>query len=78
VVGTEASNKDLDLEPIEEEREHNRSRTPSMAESAHRTNSNKSGSNKETKEDSISIVSLSCRLYAIGAWLGFCKNGIRN
>ena len=59
VVGLGASNKDLDLEPIEEEGEHNRSRAPSMAESEHRTNSSKSGSEEETKEDAISTVSLS-------------------
>jgi hypothetical protein len=58
-VGTVDSNKELDLDPIEEEQEYNRSRAPSMAESEHRTNSSKSGSEEETKEDAISTVSLS-------------------
>jgi hypothetical protein len=53
------SNPQLNLHPIEEEREDSGSRAPSMAENEHRTNSNKNGSREETKEDSISTVSLS-------------------
>jgi hypothetical protein len=52
------SNPQLNLHPIEEEREDSGSRAPSMAGSEHRTNSNQSGSREETKKDSISNVRL--------------------
>ena len=52
------SNPQLNLHQIEEEREENGSRAPSMAESEHPTNSNQRGSRKETREDSINTVSL--------------------
>ena len=52
------SNPQLNLHPIEEEREDSGSRAPSMAGSEHRTNSNQSGSREETREDSISSVRL--------------------
>jgi hypothetical protein len=52
------SNPQLNLHPIEEEREDNGSRLPSMAGSEHRTNSNQSSSREETIEDSISNVRL--------------------
>jgi hypothetical protein len=52
-------NPQLNLHPIEEEREDYGSRAPSIEESEHRTNSNKSGSHEETREDYISIVRLS-------------------
>ena len=54
-------------ERIEEEREQRESCEPSMAESEHQSNSNKSGSEEESKKDSISIVSLGWGLYAEGA-----------
>ena len=66
-VETGGSCRNDELEWIEEEREHNESCEPSMAESEHRSNSNKSGSEEETKGDSISPVSLGCGLYAEGA-----------
>lgn len=77
-VETRASHRKVELQLIEEEREHSVSREPSMAEREHRSNSNKSGSEEETKEDSISRVSLGCWVYALGVdtHLGFCKNGI--
>ena len=77
-VETNTSSKNEELEQIEEEWEHNGSLEPSMAEIEHRSNSNKSGSEEETKGDSISTVSLGCGLYAEGAkiHLGRCKNGI--
>jgi hypothetical protein len=48
-VDTRESNRNVELQPIEEECEHNGSRKPSMAESEHCNNPNKSGSNEETK-----------------------------
>ena len=46
-----------------------------MADNGHRNYSNKSGLDKETKEDSISATSLGCRLYALGSdtYIGFAK-----
>jgi hypothetical protein len=52
-------NMQLNLHPIEEEKEDSGSHAPSMAESEHRTNSNQSASCEEIREDSIIIVSLS-------------------
>lgn len=52
------SNPQLILDRIEEEREDSGSRAQSMAESEHPTNSNQSGSREETREDSISTVSM--------------------
>ena len=46
------------LERIEEEGTHSGSREASMGESEHRSNSDKSGSEEETKEDSMSTVSM--------------------
>ena len=43
-VDTNTSSRNEELERIEEEREHKWSSEPSMAESEHRSNSNKSGS----------------------------------
>jgi hypothetical protein len=48
-VDTGASNRNMELQPIEEEREHRGSRKPSMTESEHRNNPNKSGSDEEKK-----------------------------
>jgi hypothetical protein len=81
-TGTEvemgASSRNEELNPIEEEREDSGSREPMMAESDHRSNSNKSGSEEEPKEDSINTVSLGCGFYALGSdtYLGYFKNGI--
>lgn len=61
---TGGSKRNDELERIEEEREQSESREPSMAESDHRSHSNKSGSEEETKGDSISTVSVGCGLYA--------------
>jgi hypothetical protein len=57
-VDTGASNRNMELQPIEEEREHRGSRKPSMTESEHRNNPNKSGSDEETKEYSIWTICL--------------------
>jgi hypothetical protein len=65
------SSRNEELQRIEEERDHSGSREPSMAESEHRSNSNKSGSEEETKEDSISTVSLGVGFYALGKQVGF-------
>jgi len=54
---TRTSSRNEELQRIEEEREHSGSRKPSMGESEHRSNSDTSGSEEETKEDSISTVS---------------------
>jgi hypothetical protein len=51
------SSRNEELQRIEEEREHSGSREPSMGESEHRSNSDTSGSEEETKEDSTSTVS---------------------
>jgi hypothetical protein len=51
------SSRNEELQRIEEEREHSESREPSMGESEHRSNSDTSGSEEETKEDSTSTVS---------------------
>ena len=59
-VETKKSSKNEELERIEEEREHSGSDEPSIAESEHRSNSNKSGSEEKAKEGSISTVSLGC------------------
>ena len=52
------SKAQLSLHRIEEEREDSGSRSPSMEEREHPTNSNQSGSREETREDSMSSVSL--------------------
>lgn len=52
------TNPQLNLQAIEEEREGSGSQAPSMAESEPRSNSNQSGSREETREDSISTVSI--------------------
>lgn len=52
------SSRNEELQQIEEGREHNGLREPSMGESEHRSNSDKSGSEEETKEDSISTISM--------------------
>ena len=77
-VETNTSSRNEELERIEEEWEHSGSLDPSMAESEHRSNSNKSGTEEERKGDSISTVSLGSGLYVEGAdiHLGRCKNGI--
>jgi hypothetical protein len=74
-----AYSRNEELNPINEEREDSGSREPTMAESNHRSNSNKSGSEEEPKEDSISTVSLGCGFYALGSdtYLGYFKNGMR-
>ena len=56
----------LNLQSIEEEWEDSDSHAPSMAESEHHNSSNRSGSCKETRDNSIFTVSLSLRLYAQG------------
>jgi hypothetical protein len=43
--------------------EHSGSREPSMGESEHRSNTQKSGSEEGTKEDSISTVSMGVGFY---------------
>ena len=53
---TRTSSRNEELQRIEEEREHSGSREPSMGDSEHPSNSNTSGSQEETKEDSISTV----------------------
>jgi hypothetical protein len=60
-VDTWASNRNIELQPIEEEREHRGSYKPSMTESEHRNNLNKSGSDEEKKEYSICTVCLDHR-----------------
>jgi hypothetical protein len=68
---TGTSSRNEELQQIEEEREHSGSREPSMGESEHRSNSDTSGSEEETKEDTISNVSrvlctrvrYTCRLF---------------
>jgi len=74
-----ASSRNEELKPIDEEMEDSGSREPTMADSDHRSNSNKSGSEEEPKEDSISTVSLGCGFYALGSdtYLGYVKNGTR-
>ena len=57
-VETGGSSRHDELEQIEEERKQSESREPSMAGSEHRSNSNKSVSEEETKGDSISTVSI--------------------
>jgi hypothetical protein len=54
---TRTSSMNEELQRIEEEREHSGSHDPSMGESEHRSISDTSGSEEETKEDSISTVS---------------------
>jgi hypothetical protein len=78
-VETGASSRNEELKPIDEEMEDSGSRVPTMAESDHQSNSNKSGSEEEPKEDLISIVSLGCGFYALGSntYLGYFKNGMR-
>jgi hypothetical protein len=51
------SSRNEELQRIEEEREHSGLLEPSMGESEHRSNSDTSGSEEETKEDSTSTVS---------------------
>jgi hypothetical protein len=68
---TGTSSRIEELQRIEEERDHSGSREPSMAESEHRSNSNKSGSEEETKEDSISTVSLGVGFYVLDKQVGF-------
>ena len=77
-VETGASNSNEELQPIDDGRQHNGSREPSIAKSKNCTNSNKNGPEEKTKEDSIATISLGCWLYALGVdiHLGFCKNGI--
>jgi hypothetical protein len=60
---TGTSSRNEELQRIEEEREQSGSREPSMGESEHRSNTDTSGSEEETKEDSISTVS---RVLCIG------------
>ena len=55
-TGTYSRNEEL--QRIDEEQEQSGSRDPSMGESEHRSNSDTSGSEEETKEDSISTVSM--------------------
>lgn len=79
-VKTGASSRNEELKPIDEEMEDSGSREPTMADSEHRSNSNKSGSAEEAKEDSISTVSLGCGVYTLGSYtyLGYLKNGTRS
>jgi hypothetical protein len=72
---TKTSSRNEDLQRIEEGQEHSGSREPSMGESEHRSNSQKSGSEEETKEDSISTVSMGVGFYTQGGHLhlGFFK-----
>ena len=55
-------------------------REPTMATSDHRNNSNNNGLEEEKKKDSISTVSLGCKLY--GFWvkrkLGFAKMALNS
>ena len=62
---TETSRQEL--QRIEEEREHSGSREPSMGESEHRSSSDMSKSEEETKEDSTSNVSLGLGICALGS-----------
>jgi hypothetical protein len=75
---TGTSSRNEELERIEEGEEHSGSREPSMGESEHRSNTQKSGSEEGTKEDSISTVSMGVGFYGEGRHLhvGFKKNGI--
>ena len=57
-VEINTSSRNEELERIEEEHEQSGSSKPSMEESEHQCNSNKNGSEDDTKEDSISTVSL--------------------
>ena len=54
---TRVSSRNEELQRIEEEREHSGSREQSMGDSEHRSNSDTSGYEEETKEDSISTIS---------------------
>jgi hypothetical protein len=63
---TRTSSRNEELERIEEEREQSGSREPSMGESEHRSNSDTSGSEDETKEDSIGNVS---RVFCIKTYI---------
>ena len=78
VVETRVSNRHVDLQSIEEKREDSGSRAPSMAESEHCIDSNKSGLGEETNQNSINTLSLFCKFYAqeVEKHLDFCKNGI--
>jgi hypothetical protein len=78
-VETGASRRNEELNHIEEEREESGSREPTMADSEHGSNSNKSGSTEEPKEDSISTISLDCGFCTLGSdtYLGYFKNGKR-
>lgn len=67
-IGTYSRNEEL--ERIEEEREHSESREPSMGESEQRSNSDTSGS-EETKEDTISNVSMGLGFDARGSDIHF-------
>ena len=64
-VETLATSRNVELLPIEEDEENCGSREHTMAASDHRSNSNNSGSAEERKEDSISTVSLGCKLDGI-------------
>ena len=68
----------VELQPIEDEREHSGLRSPIMAENEHCNISNESRSKEETKGSLISTISLDCRLYALGAdtQLDFSKKNI--
>ena len=74
---TGISNRNEELQRIEEERENNGSREPSMGESEHRSNSDTSESEDETKEDSISTVSMAFGFRTLGPHIhvGYVKNG---
>ena len=75
-----SSSRNEELKPIDEEMEDSGSREPTMADSEHRSNSNKSGSAEEAKEDSINTVSLGCGVYTLGSdtYVGYLKNGTRS
>jgi hypothetical protein len=64
-VETRGSSRNHELLSIEEEEKNNGSREPTMAASNYRCNSNNNGLEEKKNEDSISIVSLECKLYRV-------------
>ena len=73
---TGTSSRNEELERIEEQREQSGSLEPSMGESEHRSDSDSSESEDETKDDTI--VSLGIAYYALGTdvHVGCLEDGI--
>jgi hypothetical protein len=63
IEGRGSSKRQLNLQPIEEDREDSETPAASMEESEQPNSSNQSGYQEETRDDSILIVRLSFKLY---------------